>query len=614
MRRRWLMLLVVLLLASAPQHALDDAFPTLHHWQQTTLPAADRYDLAQRFLGVGAFVPPERTRPDWEAGVVQPFTISSTDSGVLEVVEAQLSAVGEHVLVWVQRGLEVEAAPIVRLAQDFDALVAEAVEELWARPAQIGLDGDPRVYVLLTDRLRQGLGGYFSARNTFPRAIQPGSNEHEMIVLSSGIVQPGVDALFPLSILAHEYQHLLRFQIDPNELSWLNEGFSMFTQSTLGFGHTEWALDAFLRNPHVQFNTWGIGDNRAAEYGGALLFVQYFYERYGLDALRQLSDDPADGLRAVERTLQARNAGGAEAFFADWVLANLLRDDPLYGYQWLSPLPEMPPTSVLPLYELPYARDIERFQYSSDYFLLDDPPPQVSIDVSLPESVGLLPMGAASGEWMWYAVRGDNSNPRLTRAFDLREVTEATLRYHIWYSLEEGWDYGYVSVSTDGGATWDIQPTRYTTDENPQGRAYGLGYNGESLFWREETLSLDAYAGQELLVRFEMVTDDAVNFTGMALDDVTLEAVGYTSDFEQDGGGWQAEGWIRSDNRLPQRLWLQAVQQQGAQNTVTRWPIAGEQTITLDIAPGTQRLYIAASPFAPLTLQAADVGITIRTP
>ncbi len=36
--------------------------------------------------------------------------------------------------------------------------------------------------------------------------------------------------------------------------------------------------------------------------------------------------------------------------------------------------------------------------------------------------------------------------------------------------------------------------------------------------WIEESLSLDAYAGENILVRFEMITDDAVNQAGMAIE------------------------------------------------------------------------------------------------
>ena len=54
------------------------------------------------------------------------------------------------------------------------------------------------------------------------------------------------------------------------------------------------------------------------------------------------------------------------------------------------------------------------------------------------------------------------ADTRLTRAFDLSGVSSATLDYHLWYDLEEHWDYGYVMVSDDNGAHWDILPTAHT--------------------------------------------------------------------------------------------------------------------------------------------------------
>jgi len=64
------------------------------------------------------------------------------------------------------------------------------------------------------------------------------------------------------------------------------------------------------------------------------------------------------------------------------------------------------------------------------------------------------------------------------------------------------------------------------------------------------------YAGQSILVRFQMITDDAINQPGIAIDDVRIPEIGYVSDFELDDGGWEAEGWIRMDNVLPQQAWV----------------------------------------------------------
>ena len=68
-----------------------------------------------------------------------------------------------------------------------------------------------------------------------------------------------------------------------------------------------------------------------------------------------------------------------------------------------------------------------------------------------------------------------------------------------------------------------------------------------------------------------MITDEGTNQPGMLIDDVSIPEIGYASDFESGDGGWQAEGWIRTDNVLPQQVWVQAVQRVGKDISVSRW-------------------------------------------
>src|SRR5579871_3053803 len=115
-------------------------------------------------------------------------------------------------------------------------------------------------------------------------------------------------------------------------------------------------------------------------------------------------------------------------------------------------------------------------------------------------------------------------------------------------------------VSTDGGKTWTPLSTAHTTSDNPNGAAYGVGYTGASNGWVSESIPLDAYAGKQILVRFEMITDDAVTRPGMAIDDVSIPEIKYTDNFEMSGGDWQPEGWIWTDNRLPEAGWVQVAE------------------------------------------------------
>src|SRR5690606_23978118 len=142
----------------------------------------------------------------------------------------------------------------------------------------------------------------------------------------------------------------------------------------------------------------------------------------------------------------------------DWALANFLQapllEDGRYGYAVLPGMSSAAPEAVITQY--PHLRVDEANQYSADYLVLTNlnDAQTLSLTLAAPESVSLVPAQAYSGRWMWYSHRQDESDTMLTRAFDLRGVERATLRYRLWYHLEHLWDYGYVMVSADGGESW----------------------------------------------------------------------------------------------------------------------------------------------------------------
>ncbi len=53
-------------------------------------------------------------------------------------------------------------------------------------------------------------------------------------------------------------------------------------------------------------------------------------------------------------------------------------------------------------------------------------------------------------------------------------------------------------------------------------------------------------------LRFEYITDAAVNGEGFMIDDVSIPEIGYFTDFEADAGGWEPAGFARIQNVLPQ--------------------------------------------------------------
>ena len=198
-----------------------------------------------------------------------------------------------------------------------------------------------------------------------------------------------------------------------------------------------------------------------------------------------------------------------------------------------------------------------------------------------------------SGQYFWWSNRGDSAALTLTRPFDLSSVKSATLKYWIWYSLEKDWDYGYVIVSDDGGATWKILKTPSGTDRDPNNNNYGWGYTGGSGSdstpeWIQETVNLSQYAGKQIMLGFEVVNDLAVNLPGLAIDDVEIPELNYKDDFESGDGGWQPEGWILTNNYVPQRYIVQLIGfGQDGSTSVTRLPINDDNIGQWDVPLST---------------------------
>jgi hypothetical protein len=117
-------------------------------------------------------------------------------------------------------------------------------------------------------------------------------------------------------------------------------------------------------------------------------------------------------------------------------------------------------------------------------------------------------------------------------------------------------------VSSDDGATWQILRGPSTTDANPNGNSYGWGYtglSGDGPSWIEEQVDLSVYAGQRILIRFEYVTDDAINHPGWAIDDISIPELGYQDDVEGGDDGWLAEGFVQTNSFVPQGYLVQLI-------------------------------------------------------
>jgi bacillopeptidase F (M6 metalloprotease family) len=233
---------------------------------------------------------------------------------------------------------------------------------------------------------------------------------------------------------------------------------------------------------------------------------------------------------------------------------------------------------------------------------------------SAPTTQRIIPTDAHSGHMLWWSDRVDGLDSTLTRTVDLSTVTKATLSFWSWYDVEPDFDYVYVAVSTDG-QSWTTLKTNATTTDDPNGNNLGNGMTGLSgggskPAWVKQTADLGAYAGKKVQLRFEYVTDAALDFDGFALDDITIPEVGFADDAEQDGG-WTANGFIRSSNVVKQRYIVQVIRF-GAVPTVERH-IVEDGALELDVDGSTDRKapVLAVTALAPRSTQTTSFNLSL---
>lgn len=589
------------------------------------MPPADPRELALRFRQDAVDIPivVNATPPVYAVGAKQRFWISNSDTQEHKQITAELKYVTEHVAMWVQEGVRFNQRDLEASANRFEQVTYPTNREFFGSEWKPGVDNDVRLHILHARGLGENVAGYYSSADQYSRLVNQYSNEREMFYISADSGNAKPNSPFYDGVLAHEFQHMIHWANDRNEDSWVNEGMSELASHLNGFD-SGGADYAYMRQPDTQLTTWAdpSTDSVSEHYGASYLFMVYFLDRFGEDLTKAVVASPKNGMAGFNDALA--QAGRPERFdeiFADWVVANYLDApeadaDGLFGYASI----DLYPIAVEETYRsYPVSATAQVNQYAADYIRLSG---QSSLTVSfVGETEATLTNAVPQGMYSWWSNRGDQSNSTLTRAFDLRGLSAATLTFSAWYDIEEGWDYAYVSVSTDGGYRWQILPGRHTTDHNPVGNAFGPGWTGISgggraPQWVEERVDLTPFAGQEVLLRFEKVTDDAVNRAGLLIDNIAIPELNYLDDGEAGPGGWEAAGWLLTDNTVAQRWLVQIIEISADRITVQRMPMGADSRgqLTLANLQDLQEAILVISALAPVTTEAASYSYEITQP
>jgi hypothetical protein len=205
-------------------------------------------------------------------------------------------------------------------------------------PVPDALDNDPRVYIMVYDMGGYGNGSFFAfdqytqeQLDEFYGAGNSYSNEKEILYLNA---RDDVSSNLILSVAAHELEHMIHWNTDPDEESWIDEGCAELAMYHFGYPDP---IVLFNLYPDNDLTMW---DSGFADYVQTYLFIMYLYEKFGgTSTIRELLRQPENSIAGVNRTLES--AGYTDMnfnhIFSNWVVANYLDNDSLdggiYGYQ-----------------------------------------------------------------------------------------------------------------------------------------------------------------------------------------------------------------------------------------------------------------------------------------
>lgn len=351
---------------------------------------------------------------------------------------------------------------------------------------------------------------------------------------------------------AHEWQHLLEHYTDPGEELWINEGLSDYAQSLVGYADGTATVyhpgadthlvcfqgfavvkTAFNANPRAcggaqnSLNLWGEGAPAEvlADYGNAYQFLLYLHDRFGPAVLSRLHRDGRhQGLAAVQEALgpDVRLYGVLHDFQTMTLVDKVAGDGTMIGV----PRDRVTAASLRSTVNLANPASYDRpgaAPNGADYVRLRDAGGRAlrgadlrSVRFHGARTLPPLPLEWTVRDGALYS--GDASDTDAAAVIPVRVPGKAaTLTLRARYGAEKGYDYGYVTVSADGGRTY-----RAVAGDRTVAGPLGPALTGTTDGFEKHTYDLSAYAGKQILLGFRYVSDGAVNEGGWYVDDVAI--------------------------------------------------------------------------------------------
>ena len=223
---------------------------------------------------------------------------------------------------------------------EFDGNIYPKLTDLYGKPAEPGVDGDPRTTLLMA-HMRQNAGGYFNTTDSFTKQQSSKSNEREMLYINAAFY---TNSRQMYGFISHEFTHLIDFNqkhllrgVDGEV--WLNELRAEYAATVAGYdkpyagSNVASRVASFLSEPERSLTEWL---NEGEDYAVVNIFAQYVVGKYGDAVLRHSMLTEKTGIASLEYGLL--QAGVGKSFtevYEDWLVAsfvNTAQPGPEYVY------------------------------------------------------------------------------------------------------------------------------------------------------------------------------------------------------------------------------------------------------------------------------------------
>ncbi|WP_010287192.1 immune inhibitor A domain-containing protein [Kurthia massiliensis] len=492
----------------------------------------------------------------------------------LSLKDFTLRSVGDNVEIWVAHDLAygpnnpkpadvVTQSQVDKLRDEFESNIYPKVTDFFGTPDQLdgsnatlpSLVGLPKNYyegsdkvILLVDNVQdEGWNNPdypFFVAGFYWQTIENYINRNIVTIDTNNWETRLEDTFYGTTI--HELQHLIQADHDSSEESWLNEGFSTFSEYLGGYGAPESSINFFLDHPENSLVNWDehatavTGPETIADYGQVYLFTQYLYDKFGHDFIKEIAlDGELQGMESVDKALKERGTNFTETY-QNFMTAVALDDKSVDAKYDIDSIDlrditidnkgtkrgktvdfesaktyekEGVPAWGGDFKSFDFTKDVRGLRFNGSDFL-----PLQWAPVTDPVT--------GQGKVLW---GGDGSEADHEMIFeaDLTNATAPTLTFQNLYDIEEAWDYGVVQVSTDNGETWEsLSNINTRNDVDPQGypkiKDNVPGFTGTVDGWQNEAFSLEQYKGQKVLVSFRYLTDWGSEQKGWYVKDIRI--------------------------------------------------------------------------------------------